>query len=232
MNQVRKQKKRRIADRAAALGVSLCERVGVTAGRLAAWKRRARAWRRRGGLVLALVCFGVVALGVRSGCRSWRSRNDTSRYDAYIAAAARRHGISPALVKAVIWKESRFKAASVGLAEEVGLMQIMPGVVTDWHTYHRRPRPDRRALFDPQLNIEIGTWYLARAMRRWRSYRSADILALAEYNAGGSHAREWAPEDPQRELRLEDISFPGTRDYIRAVRNKWHEFEKERSSSG
>ena len=69
-------------------------------------------------------------------------------------------------------------------------------------------------------------------MQHWRGYRSADILALAEYNAGGSRAKEWAPKDPQQEVRLEDIRFSSTREYIKTIRKKWHEYEKERSSRG
>lgn len=44
------------------------------------------------------------------------------KYDELIAAAARRHGVSPSLVKAVIWRESKFDPSMVGQAGERGLM--------------------------------------------------------------------------------------------------------------
>lgn len=184
-------------------------------------------------LVLAAVALLVIAGGASVlGCRRWRVHVRSAAYDPLIRQAALRHGISPSLVKAVIWKESRYRARCVGRAQEMGLMQVTPGAVTDWCTATGRPRPSRAACFDPSLNIEIGTWYLARALRTWKQYRSADVLALAEYNAGGTRARSWAPANPQVEVTTADVRLPSTRDYIAQVRRKWHDFERSQPARG
>jgi soluble lytic murein transglycosylase len=176
-----------------------------------------------GGAVLIGLLAAVTALAVRQ----WRLHARTDAYDRLIREAALRHGIAPGLVKAIIWKESRFRPYIVGRAKEVGLMQITPGAVTDWHAWSGSAMPTPHMRFDPGLNIEIGTWYLARAMRTWQQYHSADILALAEYNAGGTRARDWAPTNPQQEVQLSDIRFSSTRDYIGQVGRKWHDFEQK-----
>lgn len=191
--------------------------------------------RLRHGVVL--IVGGAVVVGLAAALSAvarhhWQWRARTDAYDPLIREAALRHGIAPGLVKAIVWKESRFRPYTVGRAKEVGLMQITAGAVADWHDWSGGAMPTRHMCFDPGLNIEIGTWYLARAMRTWQQHRSADILALAEYNAGGSRARRWAPADPQQELAIAAVRLSSTRDYISQVRRKWHDFEQKRLSHG
>jgi soluble lytic murein transglycosylase len=184
----------------------------------------------RHGVVLAVggaVLIGLLAALSALAGRRWQLRVRTDAYDLLIREAALRHGIAPGLVKAVIWKESRFRPYTVGRAKEMGLMQITEGAMQDWHTWAGGAAPTPARCFDPGLNIEIGTWYLARAMRTWQQYRSADTLALAEYNAGGTRARRWAPTNPQQELKIANVSVSSTRDYISQVRRKWHDFEQK-----
>jgi soluble lytic murein transglycosylase len=144
-----------------------------------------------------------------------RSRNDNA-YDAFIREAAQRHGISWLLVKAVIRQESKFRPWAVGDAGEMGLMQITDGVVKDWETATGAECRFRNMLFDPRLNIEIGTWYLAQALQEWKAYRDAEVLALAAYNAGPSRSRAWAPADPS-ENALDRVRFSSTKAYIKSV---------------
>jgi soluble lytic murein transglycosylase len=129
-------------------------------------------------------------------------------------------------VKAVIWKESRFLFDTVGGKGEVGLMQITRGAVIEWANARSRGLPPRGLWFDPRLNIEIGTWYLARAMNRWRNYESMQLLALSEYNAGQSRAQKWAPSDPGNEVLVEEVTFPTTRAYITRILKKTRDYEQ------
>ncbi len=149
----------------------------------------------------------------------WQMDEDrrSHAYDRIIAEAAKRHRLPPNLVKAVIRRESKFKTWVVGRAGEVGLMQITPGVVRDWERATGRRCSDPQ-LFDPRLNIEIGSWCLARARERWRTNPDREILALAQYNAGGKHATEWSqlPAPPSGDP-LDRVRFPETRAYIKAV---------------
>lgn len=106
-------------------------------------------------------------------------------------------------------------------------MQITPGAVKDWQRATGQRCRFNGMLFDPRLNIEIGTWYLSKAVATWQDYRDSDVLALAQYNAGPSRAREWRPKDPREELELSRISFPSTREYIKRVRHHWRTFERD-----
>ena len=53
----------------------------------------------------------------------WRNRLENSQ-DVPIRAAAQRYGLEPALVKAVVWRESRFLPDVHGNAGELGLMLL------------------------------------------------------------------------------------------------------------
>ena len=116
-------------------------------------------------------------------------------YDGAIVHAGKEHGLSPALVKAVVHVESAFNPKAVSRAGALGLMQLMPDTARSLGVDDP---------FDPWHNIEGGTRYLRYLMRR----NSGDVeLALAAYNAGQravDHHRGVPP-------------FPETRRFVRRV---------------
>lgn len=66
----------------------------------------------------------IIALGVFITLFSrWRTYGEHSQ-DKHILAAARHYGVDPALIKAVVWRESSFNPKVRGGAGEIGLMQI------------------------------------------------------------------------------------------------------------
>jgi len=101
-------------------------------------------------------------------------------------AAARRYGVEPALIYAVMKKESNFREDAVSGSGAVGLMQLMPPTA---------------ALFEPRLppelqdaplnevgkNIHLGAAYLASLQEALGS----DHLVLAAYNAGPGTLKAW-----------------------------------------
>lgn len=150
-----------------------------------------------------------------------------SMYDKFIQEAALRNGVDPRLVKAVIWRESRFRRDALGLKGEIGLMQIMPAyAVTDWARHYDVPVPCRGVLFNPELNIEIGSWYLGKALARWKNYKDAIPLALCEYNAGLKRAEAWKPLNPEDGMR-ERISISSTSSYVTSIVSKYDDYRKD-----
>ena len=175
--------------------------------------------------VAAMCAVAAVMVSLVLGCRRGSPSleelppEQENRYDAEIRRQASAQGLPPELLKAVIWKESRFRAEQIGSKGELGLMQLMGPAIEDWARTLRRPVPSRRELMRPALNIEVGAWYLGWCGRRFPAHREASglVLQLAVYNAGFGRARQWLPKDPAQVLTIEDISFPTTRDYIRQI---------------
>lgn len=92
-------------------------------------------------------------------------------YTAKIAELAARFDLSPALLEAVVWQESRWRANAVSPVGARGLAQLMPGTAREMGV-----NPD-----DPLANLEGGARYLRQQLDRF----DGDVeKALAAYNAG------------------------------------------------
>ena len=92
-------------------------------------------------------------------------------YAPLVAQLSARYDLSPALIEAVVWQESRWRHNAVSSAGARGLAQLMPGTARDMGV-----NPD-----DPAANLEGGARYLREQLNRF----DGDIeKALAAYNAG------------------------------------------------
>ena len=179
--------------------------------------------------VMAAALAGMIAAFALYILQSKGFFIDESRYDELIAEAAARHEVDPLLIKAVIFQESVFDPKVVGSAGEVGLMQILPeGSVTDWARFYKKKVPHKSFLFDPRLNIEIGTWYLKKALVRWKNYKHGTELALCQYNAGESRANKWKPENPDGEV-IDRIGIKSTKIYVKRIMNKYRDYKDAQS---
>lgn len=173
----------------------------------------------RNKIILFIFLFLLVILAFYYGFRI-----DENRYDAEIAKAAEKYNIDGRLIKAVIYQESRFDSHVRGAHGEIGLMQIMPdGAVADWTRHYKLDRLSEGVLFNPEVNIEIGAWYLAQALRRWEKYKYSKELALCQYNAGGKRAVSWKPESYDGEV-LERIKIKSTQAYVKAIMKKYRKY--------
>lgn len=116
------------------------------------------------------------------------------QWQAIVAALAAKYDISPALLEAVVWQESRWRPAATSAAGAHGLAQLMPGTA-------RQLGVDIR---DPAANLEGGTRYLRMQLDTF----GGDVeKALAAYNAG-----------PGRVDRAGGVpNIPETQAYVAAI---------------
>ena len=192
-------------------------------------------------LVLVLSCAAAVAyLVIRSRdpvyvLRELKDWTDYRRFDSLIVKVAREYNLDPRLIKAVVWRESRFQADMTGRNGERGLMQVSEIAARDWAAAKgvRDLRPEQ--ILTPEMNLEIGTWYLSKAVQRWNSEDNAVPFALAEYNAGKSRVDRWIRTALQKkkgqpvtaETFQDSIDFPSTARYVRAILARY-DFYKRR----
>ena len=185
---------------------------------------------------LLAVAAGGAYLVMRSGDTAYTvyeliSPARFGQHDELIRTVAAQHGVDPMLVKAVVWQESRFDPQKYGNAGERGLMQVTEGAASEWAKETRVENFRVEELFDPKVNLQAGTWYLARAMQHWKTQTDRVPFALAEYNAGASRAQRWAGGDdagviPPDTFR-DNIDFPGTRKYVDSIMARY-DFYKRR----
>lgn len=183
--------------------------------------------------IFKLLCSLAIAFGLAFFLYQ-REIARTSRYDEWIRKESAVREIDPYLIKAVIWRETNFNPDQVGTNQERGLMQITPIAAQEW--IEREKKEDEKPfhlnqLFDPEINIAIGTWYLAQALKRWQDRDDPIPFALAEYNAGRTHALRWAASTNQSTLTARDfinqITFPSTKNYIITTIEKYETYRKQ-----
>jgi soluble lytic murein transglycosylase len=159
----------------------------------------------------------------------WQNMNHESRFDSQIRQAALKYNVSPALVKAVIWRESRFKPKARGSVGEIGLMQIRELTAQEWCTANKIKKIDPSHLFNPQTNIYIGSWYLSKMLKRYNKTDNPLPYALSDYNAGRKNVLRWSEGSAQTNssLFLENITYPSTRRYVESVTQRSKHYERK-----
>lgn len=161
-------------------------------------------------MAILLACPAVVAL--------WelRWRRVEHSQDQSIRAAAVRYAVDPALVKAVVWRESRFDPSARGRAGELGLMQLREIAAREWADAEGLTQFQHPHCLDPGTNTLAGAYYLGRLLRRYRDTDNPVPYALADYNAGRSRVLNWmgGSGGTNSALFLEQITFPATHDYV------------------
>jgi soluble lytic murein transglycosylase len=174
-----------------------------------------------------LLLILLVALTGEGAYLYWREHQPKeSVYDPLIASISREQSLDPFLIRALIWRESKFDPLTHGGADEHGLMQVRPDVGQMWAKANKVENYTDDNLYDPETNIRVGTWYLNRAIKRWSQTDDPVTFALAEYNAGRSNALKWVdPIAPQDHTAfLDRITFPTTRLYVEKILEKRDEY--------
>ncbi len=166
--------------------------------------------------LLWLAIFLLVGIGLVDW---WLSHRKEQRYDAQILSVARRYKVNPALVKGVVWRESNFNPKARGRVGEIGLMQIRPLTAQEWAQAVAHRRTFEGNLFEPETNLEVGTWYLGKLLKRYARTDNPIPYALADYNAGRSNVLRWnkGAAETNSAVFIEQITFPATQEYIKAV---------------
>jgi soluble lytic murein transglycosylase len=141
-----------------------------------------------------------------------------------VADAAKRHGVDPLLVTALMREESAFVPRALSGAGARGLMQLMP------QTAERIARelglPGGAGALDwPEANIRLGTAHLAELVRL---HRGNLALVLATYNAGKQPVQRWLERlgFADEEAFIEEIPYAETRNYVKRVLGTYYRYRQ------
>ncbi|MBS0556197.1 MAG: transglycosylase SLT domain-containing protein [Proteobacteria bacterium] len=135
---------------------------------------------------------------------------------AQVVRDAHTAGIDPAWAYAIIRAESAWTADARSGADAYGLMQLLPGTARHLAKQMGIAFSGASALFDPDLNIRLGTQYLDNMAVR---YDGSPWLATAAYNAGSNPVGRWinARDSLDPDFFIETIPYKETREYVARV---------------
>ena len=161
--------------------------------------------------ILALGALAAALLGTFAVLQSsqpgwWERLWYPLHYEQIVRGHAHNYSLDPALLAAVIYQESKFKADARSASGAIGLMQLLPETAEGIALHTGGTRFRGEDLYDPELNVRYGAWYLRHLFRKYRD----EETALAAYNAGQDNVDRW-----RRAGR--GIQFSETRAYVDRV---------------
>jgi soluble lytic murein transglycosylase len=124
-------------------------------------------------------------------------------YEHIVRGHAENYQLDAALLAAVIYRESRFDSDARSSSGAIGLMQLLPDTAKGIAVNTGGNRFRVRDLYDPEINVRYGSFYLRRLLVKYGDERNA----LAAYNAGQANVDGWLEAG-------EGIQFPETQEYV------------------
>jgi peptidoglycan lytic transglycosylase len=163
--------------------------------------------RRLAASTLLIVAVAASFVYLRSGEPAWFQRvRYPLKYEQIVRGHARNYQLDPALLAAVIYQESKFRSDAKSSSGAIGLMQLQPDTAKGIATRTGGSRFQTSDLYDPEINVRYGSWYLRHLLDKYDDEKTA----LAAYNAGQRNVDEWRAEGKQ-------IQFSETREYVDRV---------------
>ena len=158
-------------------------------------------------LVGVVALLGLTVVTLQAAKPGWWERLwYPLRYEQIVRGHARNYQLDPALLAAVIYQESKFKADARSKSGAIGLMQLLPATANGIAIHTGGTRFRTADLYDPEINVRYGAWYLRHLLEKYGDERTA----LAAYNAGQDNVDRWRADGG-------GIRFRETRAYVSRV---------------
>ncbi len=155
-------------------------------------------------LIIVLICLNKQILKL-----SYKKE-----YSEYVTKYSQQYNVDENLVYALIKAESNFKADAVSNKGAQGLMQLMFSTAKDVAKKSGIELTEENIL-DPEININIGTKYLATLLEKYKCVE----VAIAAYNAGSGNIDKWISNGTIKAdgSDIENIPFKETNTYVRKI---------------
>ncbi|PYG89795.1 soluble lytic murein transglycosylase [Ruminiclostridium sufflavum DSM 19573] len=147
------------------------------------------------------------------------------KYSQYVERYSDEYGLDRNLVYSIIKAESGFNPNAVSVRNAKGLMQIMDST-GEWAAEKMNIENfESGMLLEPETNIRIGCWYIARLLNQ---YDSNVELALTAYNAGSGNVSKWLKNTDisSNGKTLDRIPFEETENYVKKIKRYNYVYKK------
>jgi len=153
-------------------------------------------------------------------------------YSAWIGRESKALGLSEDWIRSLMRQESSFRPDAKSTSNALGLMQILPQTGSELaHDLKIKDFQVPDSLLDPDINIHMGSTYLARLIH---NFNGNIPLAVAAYNAGPTRLRRWInsrkdlsglensqTSQPESELWMDELPWDETSFYVKSILRNW-----------
>jgi soluble lytic murein transglycosylase len=171
--------------------------------------------------ILCLVILFIILINIKTIFKSFYP----IKYGDQIFKYSQKYNVDPSLVIAVIRAESNFDDKATSHRGAYGLMQIMPDTAT-WIAQNMKLKDfNVEKLYDDELNIEMGCWYINNLNTEFSGNME---LVLAAYNGGRGNVQKWlkVAEYSSDGKTLDVIPFEETDKYVKKVKTNYNVYVK------
>jgi soluble lytic murein transglycosylase len=134
-----------------------------------------------GVLLVLVIAVGFGATVVTTEPTWYLRMRYPLKYPDIVRGHADNYRLEPELLAAVIYTESKFDADAESASGAIGLMQLLPETAAGIAERTGGSRFETADLYDPELNVRYGSWYLRHLLDKY----DGDLRkALAAYNGG------------------------------------------------
>jgi soluble lytic murein transglycosylase len=165
--------------------------------------------------MLAVVHGGSRALNVepKGTARLWWQHAYPKAYEKLVEKYRKLSGFPDYYLYTIMRKESGFNPHTHSYADAQGLLQMIPPT-TERVVPHLGIEYTEDLLFDPELNIQAGAWYIGRLLKK---FRNQVPIGAGSYNGGPRAVMRWLRKNPDHPIDefVELVSYRQTRNYMK-----------------
>lgn len=142
----------------------------------------------------------------------------------YVSKYSEKYDVPEHVIYSVIKAESGFDELAKSGAGAMGLMQMMPETFEDLASNHFGENCVQSNLYDPEISIKYGTYYLSYLYERYGNWS----LVFAAYNAGLGNVDGWLDDKAYSSdgQSLDKIPFKETDKYVSRVEKNIEKYDK------
>ena len=163
---------------------------------------------------IAVILFLLLVVMTAATAWLWATHLFPRKFSQQVERFCEEFGLPENLVYAICFQESRFDPQAVSSAGACGLMQLMPDTCR-WIAQKLGETPQEQDIFDPEINLRFGCWYLSYLRERFGD----DVtVVLAAYNAGPNKVEEWLKNETYvSDGKLITVPYPETEHYVKRI---------------
>lgn len=144
-------------------------------------------------------------------------------YSEFVNKYAEQYGVEKELIFSIIKVESNFNCNAKSVSNAKGLMQLMYSTAKEVAKQNDIELTEEN-ISEPEINIELGTIYIANLLKEYNSME----IALAAYNAGKGNVDKWINQGVIKNdgSDIENVPFKETNMYVRKVLRDYKIYQK------